>query len=194
MTASPTDDLASAECKIRELTKELSEARGVISQARGELAETREQQAATAEILRVISSSPTDAQRVFQEIAASAARLCDAHNATIVQVKCGELSVVGHQGPIPTIESLGQQTLSLARDNLIACAVLDRETIQVADLQGLGTEYPGSSDRARRLGVRTILVAPLMRGGEAIGAISIRRTEVRPFTDRQVELLKTFAC
>ena len=187
MTASPTDDLASAERRNQELTKELA-------QARGELAEAREQEAATAEILRVISSSPTDSQRVFQEIAASAARLCDAYNATIVRVKCGELSVVGHHGPIPTIEILGQQTLPLARDNLIARAVLDRETIQVADLQALGTEYPGNSDRARRLGVRTILVAPLMRGGEAIGAISIRRTEVRPFTDRQVELLKTFAC
>ena len=68
MTASPTDDLASAERMIQELTKELA-------QARGELAEAREQQAATAEILRVISSSPTDSQRVFQEIAANAARL-----------------------------------------------------------------------------------------------------------------------
>src|SRR5262245_18447685 len=58
MTASPTDDLASAERRIQDLTKELS-------QARGELAEGREQQAATAEILRVISSSPMDLQRVF---------------------------------------------------------------------------------------------------------------------------------
>src|SRR5262245_57442046 len=96
-------------------------------------------------------------------------------------------------GPFPLSRSWGQQTLPLARDNLIARAVLGRETIQVADLQALGTEYPGSSDRARRLGVRTILVAPLVRGGDAIGAISIRRTEVRPFTDRQIALLKVFA-
>src|SRR5262249_36571336 len=114
-------------------------------------------------------------------------------NATIVQVKCGELTVVSHQGPIPTIESLGQQTLPLTRDNLIARAVLDRETIQVADLQALGTEYPVSSDRARRLGVRTILVAPLIRGGRGIGPISIRRTGVRRFPDRQIKLLKIFA-
>src|SRR5215468_1634671 len=104
MTASPTDDLASAELRIQELTTELAQAKGELSRASGKLAEAREQQAATAGILRVISSSPTDSQRVFQEIAASAAHLCDAHNATIVQVKCGELCVVGHQGPIPTIE------------------------------------------------------------------------------------------
>ena len=72
MTTSPTDDLASAERRIEELTKELS-------LARGELAESREQQAGTAEILRVISSSPTDLQPVFAKIAASAARLCDAY-------------------------------------------------------------------------------------------------------------------
>src|SRR5262245_13195778 len=163
-----------------------------MEELRRELAEAREQHAATADILRVISSAPMEPQRVFAEIAASAARLCDA-NATILQVKCGELRVVGQQGPIPTIESVGQRTLPLARDNLIARAVLDRETIQVADLQALGTEYPGSSENARRQGYRSMLAVPLIRAGEAIGAISIRRTEVRPFTDRQIELLKTFA-
>jgi hypothetical protein len=71
MTASPIDDDASAERRIQELTKELS-------QARGELVEASRQQAATSEILRVISSSPTGSHRVFQEIAASAARLCEA--------------------------------------------------------------------------------------------------------------------
>src|SRR5215831_21409018 len=93
MTASPTDDHASVEHKVRELTKELfqvrgelSQARGELSQAGGEIAEAREQQAATAEILRVISSSPTDLQRVFAEIATSAARLCDAYDALIRQV------------------------------------------------------------------------------------------------------------
>src|SRR5262249_58154198 len=80
MTASPTDDLASAERRIQELTKELSEA--------------REQHAATAEILRIISSSPTELQRVFSEIAASAARLCDAVDATIYEVDGGDLQAV----------------------------------------------------------------------------------------------------
>src|SRR5215470_5306102 len=95
MTASPTDDHASAERRIQELTKELS-------QARGELAESREQQAATADILRVISSSPTDQQRVFADIAASAAHLCDAHDATIFQVDDDIFRPVAHHGPIPS--------------------------------------------------------------------------------------------
>jgi chromosome segregation ATPase len=83
MTASPTDDLASAERRIRELTKELSQARGELSQARGELAEAREQQAATGGILRAISNSPSNTHEIFQEIAATAARLCDAYDAGI---------------------------------------------------------------------------------------------------------------
>src|SRR5262245_45828244 len=100
MTASPTDDLASAERRIQELTNELSQARGEVSQARGDLAKAREQQAATADILRVISSSPTDLQRVFADIATSAARLCDAYDATILQVDGDLLRLVAHHGSI----------------------------------------------------------------------------------------------
>src|SRR5262245_15480083 len=196
MTASPTDDLASAERRIQEMTKELfrakgelSQARGELSQARGELAEAREQQAATADILRVISSSPMDLQRAFVEIAASAARLCDAHDATIFQVDDDILRPVAHHGPIPSPAHGGP----LKRGFVTGHAILDRRTIQVTDLQTEPDAYPESSKLARRLGHRTILTAPLIHAGEAIGAITIRRTEVRPFTDRQIELLKTFA-
>src|SRR5262245_61703799 len=181
MTASPTDDHASAERRIQELTEELS-------QARGELAEAREQQSATAEILRVISSSPSDLQHVFAEIAAGAARLCDAYDAAIRQVDGDRLRLVAHHGPIPPA---GRMPLS--RGVLTAHAVLDRRTIHVADAQAATDEYPVTSENARQIGFRTALVLPLIRAGEAIGTISIRRTEVRPFTDRQINLLKTFA-
>src|SRR5262249_21960985 len=87
----------------------------------------------------------------------------------------------------------GQATLPLTRGISFARAVLDRQTIHVADLQAEIGEYPQSSDLAHRLGIRTVLVQPLIRDGKAIGAISIRRAEVRPFTDRQIELLNTFA-
>ena len=153
------------------------------------LGEAREQQTATAEILRVISSSPTDVQPVFAAVLRSAARLCDAYDATILQVGGGELRIVAHEGPIPSTP-VGAFPL---RGTAAGRAVLDRRTIHVPDLQAEVDEYPESSVLARSYDFRTVLDAPLLRGPEAIGTISIRRTEVRPFTDRQIELLKTFA-
>jgi two-component system, NtrC family, sensor kinase len=153
-----------------------------------ELAEAREQQAASAEILRVLSGSPRDLRRVCSEIAMSAARLCDANDAAIGEVDGNDLHLVAHHGPIPTTA-----VVPLRRGALPARAALDRQIIHIPDLQAETAEYPDGSDRARRLGFRTILAVPLVRAGEAIGTISIRRTEVRPFTDRQIDLLKTFA-
>jgi len=187
MTDSPTDDLASAERRNQELTKELSLARGELSQAKGELVEARKQQAATAETLRVISSSPMDLKRVFAEIAMSAARLCDGDDVVIRQVDGDILRLVAHYGPVPVSDTLPLTGTSLGT------AVLDRRTIHVADLQAETEWYPEGSDRARRLGFRTTLAVPLIRGGNAIGAIRIRRTEVRLFSDKQIALLETFA-
>src|SRR5262249_24325901 len=76
---------------------------------------------------------------------------------------------------------------------LVGRAVLERRTIHVADLPAESQEYPEGSDHARRLGFRTILAVPLIRAGAAIGVITIRRTEVKLFSDRQVPLLQTFA-
>src|SRR5262245_19139280 len=148
MTPSPTDDLASAERRIHELTKELSEA--------------QDRQAATAEILRVISGSPTDLQHVFAEIATSAARLFDAYDALIRQVDGEELRIVGHHGPIPAAG-----TLPLTRGLPPARAILDRRTIHITDLLTETYEFPEGSDRARSLGFRTIIgraTGPCERG------------------------------
>jgi two-component system NtrC family sensor kinase len=153
-----------------------------------ELTEAREQQVATAEILAAISSSATDADQLFSKIAASAARLCDAHDATMYQVDGGNLTLIAHHGPIPQ-----SGTFHLARGLVIGRAILDRRTIHVADLQAETEEFPEGSDRAHHLGHRTNLAVPLIRAGKGIGVISIRRREVRPFTDRQIELLKIFA-
>src|SRR5215470_17005176 len=155
-----------------------------VEELRRELAEAREQQAATAEILRVISSSPRDFKRVFAEIAVSAARLCDAYDAVIRQVDGELLRLVAHHGPIPV-----DSTWPLTRGVVVGRAVLERRTIHVADLQAELDAYP----EARRVGFRSILAVPLIHEQEAIGAITIRRLEVRPFTDRQIHLLKTFA-
>ena len=163
-----------------------------VQELRRELAEAREQQAATAEILRVISRSPMDLQRVFADIAASAARLCAAYDATIFQADRDFLRIVAHHGPIPSLP-VGDISLPLTREVATGRAVLDQRTIHVADLLAETAEYPASSNRARLLGFRAIVAVPLMRAGAAIGAITLRRTEARLFTDKQIALLETFA-
>jgi signal transduction histidine kinase len=156
-----------------------------------ETKEALEQQTATSEILRVIASSPTDIQPVFAAVAASAARLCDAIDATIFQIDGDRLRVAVHNGPIAS-HPVGQGP-SLARGTPSGRAVLDRRAIHVADTQAETDEYPEGSEHARRLGFRTVLAVPLMREGLAIGVINLRRIEARLFTERQVALLQTFA-
>jgi GAF domain-containing protein len=153
-----------------------------------DLTESLEQQTATSEILRVISSSPTSVEPVFAAVAASAARLCDAYDATIHRTDADVLRLVAHEGPIPP-----PAVLPLAHGTLGGRTVRERRAIQVADMQAEAAAYPESSASARSRGFRTILSVPLLCAAEAIGTITIRRTEVRPFTDRQTELLKTFA-
>jgi two-component system NtrC family sensor kinase len=147
---------------------------------RRELAEAREQQAATAETLRVISSAPMDLKRVFAEIAMSAARLCDAYDVAIHQVDGDLLPLVAHYGPI-----LVPVSLPLTRGIVAGRAVLDRRTIQIADMQAEIHDYPEAREIARRHGLRTNLAVPLIRVGEAVGVITLRRSEVKPFTERQ---------
>src|SRR5262245_6968279 len=159
-----------------------------VEEMRRELAEAREQQAATAEILAAISNAPSDPSCVFAQIAASAARLCDAYDAGILQVAGNHWRIVAHHGPIP-ITAQGALTRGLPTGR----TVLDRQTLHVADLQAETDEYPEGSEFARRLGYRTILCIPLLRTDEAIGVIFVRRPVVRPFTNRQIELLKAFA-
>ena len=121
-----------------------------VEELRRELAEAREQQAVTAGILAAISNSPTGANRVFTEIVASAARLCDAYDAVILQVGNDVLRVVGHYGSIPT-----PGELSIASGTVMGRAVLEQRTIHIPNLQIQTTEYPEGSDFALRLGFHT---------------------------------------
>jgi signal transduction histidine kinase len=170
------------------LFTELQEKNRALTEAHAQVTEALERQTATSDILRVISNSPTDVQPVFDTVAASAARLCDAYDAAIHRLDGDVLRLVGHEGPIdPDV------VLPLGQGALAGHVVRFRRVMQVADMQAETERYPISSESARRRGFRTILSVPLMRGGEAIGIITIRRTEVRPFTDTQIALLQTFA-
>src|SRR5499433_1694048 len=153
-----------------------------------ETKEALEQQTATSEILSVISRSPTDVQPVFETIAESAARLCVSRDAHVFVRHGDVLRQVSHHGSIPIT-----QTLPLIWGTANGRAVLEGRTVHVADMQVESSEFPEGSEIARRLGLRTIQSVPLMRDGAAIGAIAVRRTETRLFTDRQVALLQTFA-
>src|SRR5262249_45218530 len=141
-----------------------------------DLTEALEQQTATSEILRVIASSPTDVQPVFDTVAESAARLCEAYDASIFRVDRDRVRRVAHHGPIPA-GVIGEFTLPLVRGTVTGRAVLDARTVHIADLQVETEEFPEGSQSARRLGHRTVLCAPLMREGIGIGTINLRRTE-----------------
>src|SRR5262249_42960850 len=148
---------------------------------------------ATADVLKVISRSALDVQKVLDALVESAARLCNAYDAAIFQVFGDSLRLVAHHGQIPTAGPVGQHTVPLALGTLIGRAVLDRRTIHMADILAGVDEYPEARKNALRFGWRTTLGVPLVHAGEAIGVILIRRTEVRPFTERQIELVNTFA-
>src|SRR5262249_26915754 len=173
------------------LFTELQEKNRALTEAHAQVTETLEQQTATSEVLRVIASSPTDVQPVFAAVLASAARLCDAPDATMFRGDGDVFRLAAHQGPI-TPDPLGTPP-RLTASNPPPRPVLEETPINVADLHAEIGKYPEGSAFARALNFRTVLSVPLLRADGAIGAITIRRVEVRPFTNRQVELLKTFA-
>src|SRR6516162_3735773 len=154
-----------------------------------ELAEALEQQTATSEILGLIAASPTNIQPVLQAVAESACRICEAYDSVIRLCEGELLRVRAHHGPIP-VDFVGSP---IGRGWVTGRAFVDREPVHVRDLQAAADEFPDGSAYARRFGHRTILAVPLLRENEAIGALVIRRAEVRPFTDKQIALLTTFA-
>jgi class 3 adenylate cyclase len=154
--------------------------------------EALEQQTATSKVLEVISSSPTELQSVLNMVGENAARLCEADNAVIYRLEDGVLRQIALYGDIPTT-SHPSGGLPVNRDTVSGRAVYDRQTIHVNDLAAEETEYLVGSRYAKRDGHRTTLATPLLREGTPIGAILIRRMEVRPFSDKQIALLETFA-
>jgi GAF domain-containing protein len=160
---------------LEEALRGKAKALGQLQTRDRELPEAQEQQMATSEILRVISSSPTDAQPVFRAMAASAARLCEALDAAIYRIDGDALRLVAHEGSIAH-----NFVLPLTEGTLGGRVIRQRRAIHVADMQAESHEYPISSEFARNRDFRTILSVPLLRGDQAIGLIAIGSAEPAP--------------
>jgi two-component system, NtrC family, sensor kinase len=147
-------------------------------------------QTGSSNILKVIASSPTDVAPVLKAIVESACELCEAYDAAVFLKDGGDLLPSAHHGPI----LLTPEKSPIDRNWTAGRAFLDRKPVHVHDfLSAEGDDFPVGQERARRFGFRSVLSVPLSREGESIGTIALRRTEVHPFSDKQIKLLQTFA-
>src|SRR5262245_30507582 len=169
-----------------------ADGRDEIERLRQSLNDALEQRTATAEILRVIASSPTDAQPVFDTIARSASRLCQGMHAVVTRFDGELIHLVAQHNPRPGVSAV---TVSLfpqppSRDFANPRAILERTVVHIPDVEQ-DPYYPRSA--ARDLQARSILVVPMLRDSVPIGTIGVSRSEVGPFSPDQIELVKVFA-
>jgi len=155
-----------------------------------DLSEALTYQTGSANILNVIASSPTDVAPVLKAIVENACELCEADDA-IVYLSDGQyLRFSAHHGPL----EFNVEKWPIDRASAAGRAFVDREPLHIHDvLSKEGEQVPAGQLAARRIGVRTMLSVPLLRKDESIGTIVLRRTQVHPFSGKQIALLKTFA-
>jgi class 3 adenylate cyclase len=151
-----------------------------------------ERQTATAEILKVIASSPSDVQPVLEVMAMSAARLCEAKDVIVLLREGDALRYRVHRGDIGTGVPLGE-TKKISRDWSAGRCAADGRQIHVHDILADPEGFPEGVRMGKQAGYRTVLMTPLLRDGVVLGVIGMRRAEVRPFETRQIELINTFA-
>jgi signal transduction histidine kinase len=189
--------LGRAKTKINTLNKSLADA---LERRNAELPEALEQQTATAEILKVISSSPTDLKPVFDAILESATRLCDAHMANLMLYDDDTFLIVAQRGGSAEyarwVTNRGPMRLASAAGGDLARMLAERRPIQVADLAA----FSGYRERRQNTvalvelaGARSRIMVPMLKEGRVVGGINVYRPEVRPFTQKQIDLVSTFA-
>src|SRR4051794_26077544 len=154
-----------------------------------DLSEALTHQTGSANILRVIASSPTDVGPVLKAIVESACELCEAYDAVLVLKQDGELRVGAHHGQVP----LNRTKWPNDRSTVSGRSIADRAPVHVHDVILERAEFPIAEEMSRRDGGRSVLGVPMLSDGESIGAIVLRRTDVQPFSNKQITLLQTFA-
>ncbi|HEX3340805.1 MAG TPA: ATP-binding protein, partial [Pseudolabrys sp.] len=163
-----------------------------------ELSESLDQQTATSEVLQVISSSPGDLEPVFNAMLGNATRICDAKFGVLFLYEGDAFRVMALHGAPPAYAEQRRRDprIGIPQGTALARIVETRQTVQIADIQ---SEPVYSNDPQRRAGIigsagaRTLIMVPMLKDEELIGAIAIFRQEVRPFTDKQIGLVTNFA-
>jgi GAF domain-containing protein len=161
-----------------------------------ELSEALEQQTATSEILRTIASAPGEAQRALDTIAETAVRMFGAVSVSIRRVEGDAVRGIGSAGPAASILRAELPTIRLDHRALGSRAIMEARQLQIEDIEDaarVGSETREIADLLRRVGVRVVAATPLMREGKAIGALMAHRAEPRPFTEKELQLLRSFA-
>src|SRR5262249_38480821 len=184
----------------RELEQKLEACTRELTEARGHLSEALEQQTATSEVLQVISSSSGNLQPVFEIILANAVRICEAKFGTLYLREGDALRVVAMHGAPPSFaeERRRNPVIRPHPDTTLGRAVTKKQTVQIADVQNEPAYVNAPSgftgaQLAKLAGARTVVAVPMLKERELVGVIIIYRQEMRPFTDKQIELVTNFA-
>jgi GAF domain-containing protein len=143
---------------------------------------------AMSEILRLISNSPSNVTAVLQSVAEQAAHICQAQYVAILVVENDELHDAAWFGELTRTPAI-----PLDRSSVAGRSVCDMRPVNVDDVQNAGDEFPRGREIGRTHGVRSIIAVPLIRENRALGTIVVRRTEVRPFERKHLDLLTNFA-
>src|SRR5215475_367871 len=172
--------------------RELAEAREQLTAAHAQVSESHEQQVATSEILRVISSSPTDLQPVFDTIVRSAVRLCDGLYSYMGRFDGELIHFAAHHNYTPDGLRTAQQMYPMrpSREHLSGRTILTRAVVHIEDALA---DLEFAQHLARAGGWRSMLGVPLMREGSPIGMIGVLRDHPGSFSGKQIALLQTFA-
>src|SRR5262245_17649646 len=162
------------------------------------LSEALEQQTAASEVLGIISRSPGELQPVFQAMLENAARICDANFGTLLLYEDGAYRMAAMHGAPPawSEKRAREPTFRPGPSNALARLAATKQVQHVTDLrehQGYLERDPAAVAMTDIAGARTLLVVPMLKESRLVGAIGIYRQEVRPFTDKQVDLLRNFA-